>query len=142
MLIFIDNQTKLKVPKKLLKKIIRSVTDKKLELIICDNDYIEELNRNYRGVDKTTDVLSFPLVREVHFTQSIGSIIISEDYIRDGARKFKHRKRDELTLLFIHGILHLLGYDHETDKGEMRDMEKSIIRKFKLPDSLIVRTGN
>ena len=141
-MIFIDNQTKLKVPKKLLKKITKTLTDKDLELIICDNEYIKELNKNSRGINKATDVLSFPLVDEINFQKSIGTIVISEDYVRDGAVKFQHKKRDELTLLFIHGVLHLLRYDHETDNGKMRKLEKSIIKKFGLPQSLIVRTGN
>ena len=55
------------------------------------------------------------------------------------AKEFKHSLNDELALLFIHGTLHLLGYDHEIDNGEMREKEKEIIKKFNLPESLIVR---
>ncbi len=59
--------------------------------------------------------------------------------VLEGAKRFKHSTDDEVALLFIHGILHLLGYDHEADSGEMRDMERELIEKFNLPDSLIVR---
>ena len=138
-MIFIDNQTKIKIPKKTLKKILNFLTDKDLELIICDNEYIKELNNNYRNINKPTDVLSFPLVDEVGFLKSLGTIVISEDFIRDGAIQFRHKKKHELTLLFIHGLLHLLGFDHEKDNGEMRKMEKNLIKKFNLPNSLIVR---
>lgn len=141
-MLFIDNQTKLKIPKKLLKKIQKFLTKKELELIVCDNDYIQDLNSNYRKVNRPTDVLSFPLVDEINFLQSIGTIVISEDYVRDASIRYKHKKKEEFALLFIHGILHLLGYDHEIDNGEMRKIEKELIKTFNLPHSLIVRTGS
>ncbi len=54
--------------------------------------------------------------------------------VLEGAKRFKHSTDDEMALLFIHGILHLLGYDHEADSGEMRDMEREY-REVNLPDS-------
>lgn len=137
-MIYIDNQTKLKIPKKRLKEIAKSLTNKDLELIICDNDYIQELNLNFRQLDKPTDVLSFPLSNEIGI-QTIGTIVISKDFVKSGAIQFGHKKSEETTLLFIHGILHLLGFDHETDNGEMRKEEKRLIKKFDLSKSLIVR---
>jgi len=141
-LIVLDNHTKIKVPKKLLKEIMQSLTNKDLELMICDNEYMKELNSNFRNINKPTDVLSFPLVDEVGFLKSLGTIVISEDFIRDGASKFRHKKKHELTLLFIHGLLHLLGFDHEKDNGKMRKMETKLIKQFELPNSLIVRVGH
>ena len=70
----------------------------------------------------------------------LGSIVISADFVKDRANEFGHTYSDELSLLFIHGMLHLLGFDHETDSGEMREMEAEIINKFYLPKSLIIRT--
>ncbi len=56
------------------------------------------------------------------------------------AQNLSHSEQDEFTLLYIHGLLHLLGYDHEVDSGEMREKEKLLIKKYELPESLIVRT--
>jgi probable rRNA maturation factor len=138
-MVFIDNQTELKIAKKRLKKIKKFLTDKDLELVICDNDYIKDLNFRFRGVDTPTDVLSFPLVDEVGL-KTLGTIVISENFVREGAEKYNHKKRDELALLFIHGLLHLLGEDHEIDDGKMRELEEKVISHFELPKSLIVRT--
>jgi probable rRNA maturation factor len=70
----------------------------------------------------------------------LGSIVISYDFVEKKAKEFSHSQDDEFTLLFIHGLLHILGYDHECDNGEMRQKEEDIIRAFSLPQSLIVRT--
>jgi probable rRNA maturation factor len=56
------------------------------------------------------------------------------------AKELNHTVDDELTLLYIHGLLHILGYDHEIDSGEMREKEHELIKAFNLPDSLITRT--
>jgi probable rRNA maturation factor len=138
-MLIIENQTALKVPKKRLKKITKHLTKKDVELVVCDNEYIRELNSEYRHIDKPTDVLSFPLVDEVGI-KSLGTVVISEDFVRDGAFNFGHKKKDEISLLYIHGLLHLLGYDHEIDSGEMRELEANLIRYFELPESLILRT--
>ena len=70
----------------------------------------------------------------------LGSIIISEDFVKQKALEFGHTSSDELALLFIHGLLHILGYDHEVDDGEMRKMEKELVKRYNLPKSLIIRT--
>jgi len=111
---------------------------KDIELVIVNNLEIKELNRNSRGVDKETDVLSFPLESMEHMP--LGSIVISIDKAQELANKLKHSLQDELTLLFTHGLLHLLGYDHEIDNGEMRQKEQEILEHFNLPKSLIIRT--
>jgi probable rRNA maturation factor len=142
-IIDLDNQTSLDVDMSALEKIAQSLTNREVELIITDNENIQELNREYRDKDKPTDVLSFPL--ETPFTEQsvfdvpLGSIVISADYVREKADAFSHAEEDELKLLFIHGLLHLMGYDHETDEGEMRQKEKEVIEEFGLPSSLIVR---
>jgi len=138
-MLILDNQTDLKVHKRKLRLIQEYMTKKGLELIVCNNEYIRELNKQYRDVDEATDVLSFPLIDEIGLNDTIGTIVISADFVIEGAKKYNHRKRDELALLFIHGLLHLLGYDHETDDGEMRNLERDLIEKFELPHSLIVR---
>jgi len=137
-MIDIDNQTDFIINTALLEKILTSLTTKDIELIVVDNKSIQKLNREYRNVDKATDVLSFPY--EEMPMAPLGSIIISMDYVSTKAKDFGHSQDDEFSLLFIHGLLHLLGYDHETDNGEMRQKEKSLIKEFRLPKSLIVRT--
>jgi probable rRNA maturation factor len=70
----------------------------------------------------------------------LGSIVISSWHVESMAQELGHSNNDELALLFIHGMLHLLGYDHEVDNGEMRNEEAKLIEKFALPQSLIIRT--
>jgi probable rRNA maturation factor len=143
-MIDLDNQTELAVDLEALEKIAESLSDKEVELIITDDETIQELNAQHRGKNNTTDVLSFPM--EAPFTEQsifgmpLGSIIIAESFVKDKAAAFGHSIQDELSLLFIHGMLHLLGFDHENDHGEMRAREKELIEAFDLPNSLIVRT--
>ncbi len=120
-----------------LNEIYKFLTDRDVELILTDDKEIQELNRLHRQKDKPTDVLSFPL--ENIPGMPIGSIVISIDTAKKGAEEFGHSIEDEIKLLFIHGLLHLLGYDHEIDNGEMREKEKEVIEKFNLPKSLIIR---
>jgi len=61
--------------------------------------------------------------------------------VKEKAAEYGHSQEDELALLFIHGMLHLAGYDHESDDGEMRARERELIEEFGLPESLIVRNG-
>ena len=137
-MIDIDNKTSFEVNNTLLQKIAASLTDKDIELVITTNDEIQQINKEYRNIDKPTDVLSFPY-EEMPMTP-LGSIVVSEELVITKAKEFGHASQDEFTLLFIHGLLHLLGYDHEIDSGEMRAEEEKIIHKFNLPESLIVRT--
>jgi probable rRNA maturation factor len=135
-----ENQTNLEINLEEVEKIATTITDKDFELIVVDNKAIQELNKEYRNIDKATDVLSFPLdVACEHMP--IGSVIISADKVIEKADELGHSKEDEFKLLLIHGLLHLIGYDHEIDNGEMRGKEEEIIKKFNLPDSLIVRSS-
>jgi len=135
-----DNRTDYQFDIKLLENIADFLTQKDIELILTDDEEIRKLNKEFRGVDKATDVLSFPL--EDTPGSMLGIIVISLDKVLEAAQKYGHTPLEELALLFIHGLLHLLGYDHETDKGEMREKEKEIIEKFNLPKSLIIRNEN
>ncbi len=122
----------------LLSKIASKYTKKDIELIITDNDDIQKLNAEYRGIEKATDVLSFPY--EDMKNVPLGTIVISIDKVNEISKELGHSADEEFTLLFIHGLLHLLGFDHEVDNGEMRREEEKLIRFFDLPDSLIVRS--
>lgn len=181
-----------------------------VELIFVRGEEMRQLNAQTRGIDKTTDVLSFPLdpaafagfgedlseesstnensgdknpyaansasentsaansAREnsntINFENSegessndenlknenfgsgnfapalLGSVVINLDLVELKAAELGHGRDDETALLFTHGLLHVLGYDHESDDGQMRAKECEIIEKFRLPKSLIVRT--
>jgi probable rRNA maturation factor len=137
-LINIDNQTKVDLDLEILNKISHEYTDKDIELLIINSEDMRKINLEQRQIDKTTDVLSFPLEDFLHFP--LGSIVINSDLAKMKAEELEHKTTDEITLLFIHGLLHLLGYDHECDNGEMRKEEEKIIKKYNLPKSLIVRT--
>lgn len=133
-----ENQTELEIDILLSQKIAASLTKKDIELILTTSKEMREINKTHRSIDKDTDVLSFPY--EDVFMTPLGSIVISSAFVEEKSKELGHSQNDEFTLLFIHGLLHLLGYDHEVDNGEMREMETKLIEKFNLPKSLIVRT--
>jgi probable rRNA maturation factor len=137
-MIELENKTSLNINQDILNKIAKTLTKKEIELIITDKDEIREINKEHRGIDSSTDVLSFPY--EDMPISPLGSIVISSWHVKTKAKELNHSEEDEFTLLFIHGLLHLLGYDHEIDDGQMRDMEHKLIKKFNLPTSLIIRT--
>ena len=181
-----------------------------VELIFVRDEEMRQLNVQTRGIDKTTDVLSFPLdpaafagfgedlseensayensgdknpyaanpasentsaansasensntinsknsegenpndenLKNENFDGGnfapalLGSVVINLDLVELKAAQLGHGRDDETALLFTHGMLHVLGYDHESDDGQMRAKECEIIKKFRLPKSLIVRT--
>ncbi len=137
-MLLIQNEINFKFDDRIIHNIADKFSDKDIELLIVGNAKMKELNKNARGVDSSTDVLSFPLEPMEH--TPLGSIVINADKVIEATDKFSHSKDDEMALLFIHGLLHLLGYDHEIDNGEMREKEEKTIRQFDLPKSLIVRT--
>lgn len=125
----------------LAEKIASELTDKDIELVIVDESAMKAINSAQRGIEKATDVLSFALKAVPNAVNlPLGSIVINANAVKDEAKARKHSKEAEFTLLFLHGILHLLGYDHEKDSGQMREKERQIIEKFKLPQSLIIRS--
>lgn len=125
---------------KILDEISQFLSQKNVELIFTNSEKIREINKKFRGKDKPTDVLSFPLI-DVPHSDFLGSIVINLDLVDKVSKDLKHSFDDEISLLFIHGLLHLLGFDHEIDNGEMRKKESEIIEKFSLPESLIIRNN-
>ena len=110
-----------------------------VELVFVNDDEMRKINREQRGIDKTTDVLSFPY--EQVAGGLMGSVVISTDTASRVASELGHSIECEIALLFLHGVLHILGYDHEIDGGQMRQKEKEVIEHFSLPDSLIIRNS-
>lgn len=137
-MIELDNRTDKQYNFERLETIASALTPLEIELIITTDDEMREINREFRGFDKTTDVLSFP--SDPFPGAPLGSIIISSNKVDEIASELGHTSDDELSLLFIHGMLHLLGFDHEVDNGEMRLREEELVREFNLPLSLIHRS--
>lgn len=134
-----ENNTPYEIDLTLANTIANDLNAGEIELIFTDNEEIHEINLTTRGYDKPTDVLSFPY--EEMPNTPLGSIVISYEYVEKYSKEFKHSFEDEFNLLFIHGLLHLLGYDHEVDNGEQRAKEEELIKKYNLPESLIVRNS-
>lgn len=113
-----------------------------VSLTLVDDPRIHELNREYRGVDRPTDVLSFALQEEAEDEPEImdfedeilGDIIISVERARAQAEEYGHSFERELVYLAVHGTLHLLGYNHEVeeDKVEMRRQEETVMNQIGL----------
>ena len=117
---------------------------------------IQALNKRYRGKDYATDVLSFPAdrgpamaaLRDTRAARrfqgpaddSLGDIVIARGVARRQARAARHTELTELKILALHGLLHLLGYDHERDNGTMQNAERRLRRKGGLREGLIERT--
>ncbi len=139
-MIDLENQTDIDIEISVLETIANDLTSKDIELILTRNDKIQELNKEYREIDKATDVLSFPLEFDMP-NMPLGSVVISIDFVEKKAKEYNHSFQDELKLLFIHGLLHLLGFDHEVDNGEHREKEEELIKKYSLPKSLIIRNS-
>ena len=110
-----------------------------VELVFVSDDEMCKINHEQRGINKATDVLSFPY--EQVSGGLMGSVVISTDTASRVASELGHSIECEIALLFLHGILHILGYDHEIDDGQMREKEKEVIEHFSLPDSLIIRNS-
>lgn len=99
---------------------------------------IHALNREYRGVDRATDVLSFPMFEpgEIELLEDgeteLGDVVICREKAKEQAKEFGHSYERELIYLFTHSVFHLLGYDHETDeeKAEMRAKEELVMERL------------
>ncbi|KAH7284049.1 hypothetical protein KP509_34G037700 [Ceratopteris richardii] len=101
-----------------------------LSLVICDDSYIQKLNKKWRGKDYPTDVLSFPQGRPPKMSSLwlLGDVIISLDTARRQAEERGHDLLDEMRILLVHGLLHVLGYDHEQGAEAAEEMEKEELR--------------
>ena len=106
---------------------------------ITNDAELQSLNAQFRGNDYPTDVLSFPNGHGVA-DQWLGDIAISIQRARAQAREYHHAPEDEIRILMLHGVLHLLGMDHESDSGQMKRTEMRWRRKLGLPIGLIERS--
>ena len=126
----IFNQTNRDIPElETVKSVLQhAVVKEKLEnvifnVIIVDNDYIHELNKNYRNIDRETDVITFALEDEKDMVAPVGERVLGDIYISidkaiSQAEEYGHSLLRELSFLAVHGFYHLLGYDHMTEEEE------------------------
>lgn len=112
-------------------------TEYEVSLSFVTNDEIREINREYRGIDKVTDVLSFPMLTEDDFEIeyeefSLGDIIISVERADEQAKEYGHSIEREICFLVCHSMFHLLGYDHmtEDEASEMQEKEKTVLKSL------------
>lgn len=109
-----------------------------LNIIIVDNNYIHELNKEYRNIDRPTDVISFALEDNKDFVdleyRVLGDIYISIDKVYEQSKNYGHSFLRELSFLTVHGILHLLGYDHmnKEDEEEMFKLQELILNEYNI----------
>ena len=106
-------------------------------LITIDKE-MRRLNHEFLGKDYPTDVLSFPMEGDV---SELGEIAISAQQARLQAKQFRHSVEEEIGILMLHGLLHLMGMDHETDGGKMKRAEKKWRRVLNQPQGLIERVA-
>ena len=116
-----------------------------ITIILTNPKNIQEINKQYRNIDKPTDVLSFPMFEKYEIEEKIkqknfehedilGDIIISVEKVEEQAKEYGHSFERELSYMIVHGFYHLLGYDHieENDKKEMREKEEKILEILKI----------
>lgn len=109
-----------------------------VSVLLASDSEIRRLNRKFLGKDKPTDVLSFPVAKDLP-EEFAGDLAISLETAARQAQQFRHPLQVELKILLLHGLLHLAGYDHESDAGEMAAREEALRRRFRLPFALIAR---
>lgn len=131
----INNYTSRFISVKVIKEITTFVLKKmnkdnvELSIVLCDDETIREYNRNYRNKDYATDVLSFPDGDVIGRYIYLGDIIISIDRVFAQSKEFELEPIEEFVRLLVHGILHLLGYDHKTPEEEevMMSLQDNLI---------------
>ena len=141
--IYIDNrQSEINVSEEtydLIQKVIKESLlaegkslDYEVSVSLVNNEEIQELNKEYRGVNRSTDVLSFPLEDEFGNMPLLGDIIISVEKALEQSKEFDHSLERELAYLTAHSMFHLMGYDHmeKQEKQDMRDREKLVMKKL------------
>ena len=130
---------------------MEGIQEGEVALTFVDNEQIHELNREYRGIDRPTDVLSFALNESVEeeldilyeiedeqeldeMNDLLGDIIISTERAKEQADEYGHSLEREIGFLFVHGFLHLLGYDHQDEPSEriMMDKQEAVLEKVGL----------
>ncbi len=138
--VFIANEQELSVDEPSLSGLARHVLDKEgldesaeLSILLIGADHIRRLNARFAGHDHATDVLSFPMMDDEEANESmLGDVVLCPEIARANAEKLNHSLDRELNVLLVHGILHLLGYDHQgkMDQSEMERRLTEILESY------------
>ncbi len=158
MSVFIDNRQEAIAVDEALEALVTQVVEKVLEfegvqeeyeisISFVNNEEIRSLNKEYRGIDRETDVLSFPMLDFIEEEQeeeedveyideelALGDIVISMEKALEQSKEYQHGFNRELAFLLVHGMLHLLGYDHETEAtdGDIFEKQEEILKELNL----------
>jgi len=146
--VLIKNQQKIaKIHWRRIREIIKNIIqylkvdeNTEISILFTDDKFIKSLNKKYRGINKSTDVLTFNLEEgdlkfpEVDKNKLLGDIVVSVETAQRQANNLNHNLENELMILLIHGLLHLIGYDHEEDRDNkiMQVKENEILNTFDL----------
>lgn len=107
---------------------IEKISKVEFNIILVDNNYIKKINREYRDIDKETDVISFAFIDSdlplISDCKILGDIYISLDKVKEHSVEYNHSFKRELSFLTVHGILHLLGYDHMNEEESQTMFER------------------
>ena len=112
-----------------------------VNIVLTNPENIRKINKEYRNIDKETDVLSFPMFEKEELEKRkdlnediLGDIVISIERVNEQAKEYGHSFEREFAYMAVHGFYHLMGYDHmeENDKKEMRQKEENILQKLKI----------
>jgi probable rRNA maturation factor len=110
-----------------------------VNVLVMGSSEMRVLNRRFGGKDKPTDVLSFPALAQIEGGKFAGDVAVCADIAARNARRLGHSAVEEVKILTLHGVLHLAGYDHESDNGRMARKESKLRRELGLPTGLIER---
>ena len=119
-------------------RLTAEVVHRPFHCIVTADAELRSLNRRFRGKDAATDVLAFP---DASASESIGDVAVSYDRAKAQASEHGHTIQEEVSILILHGALHLAGHDHETDNGQMESVEAEWREKLALPAGLIQRSA-
>lgn len=111
-----------------------------VNVLLTSGSEVRLLNRRYRGQNKATDVLSFPPIPTIA-NDFAGDIVIAADVAAGNARRLGHEAQQEIKVLILHAVLHLAGYDHESDSGQMARREERLRQALGLSSGLIARAN-
>ena len=118
---------------------VENVDNLEFNVIIINNEEIHKINKEYRGIDRPTDVISFALedYKDIKYENDyrvLGDIYISIDKVKEQAKEYGHSFERELSYMVVHGFYHLMGYDHmkEDEKNIMRQKEENVLEKLKI----------
>jgi probable rRNA maturation factor len=109
---------------------LRLKKDKPVSVAFVTPGVIKQLNKSYRGKDKVTDVLSFPFIDE----ETFGEVLVCLSQAKKQAREYQHSLEEEITILLVHGLIHLFGYDHlkEIEAKKMFLLQQKILKNLKI----------